>query len=174
MKNEKDFRDFIQTKTSPSTELDQRVLSFVSEDLNPSHQKVFFKLTAVQGFIGFLTMLFCPQFNFSLTNNYDLFHYFHMNYGHQVCMVLCGSIFLGSGAIFANIILSQGEINTIRKSRFLYYSALSIVAVSTFMLFGAEVYINMVTFWLIGAIGGGMLLFELNRLLAKSFRQFQA
>lgn len=164
----KDFQDFLQGRQSTPKKLDQAVLEIVHKDLNPEHKIVFFKLTLIQGFIGLITMLFCPQFNFSLTNNYDLFHYFHTTFGHAVCMVFCGSIFLGSGAIFASYILSQGEVNKIKESRFLYYLGLSIMAVSSFMLFGADIYLNLLSYWLIGAIGGGVLFFELNRLVRKN------
>lgn len=163
-----DFQDFLQETKNTPKKLNQAVLEMVHKDLNPEHKVVFFKLTMIQGFIGLITLLFCPQFNFSITNNYDLFHYFHTTFGHAACMVLCGSIFLGSGAIFASYILSQGEINKIKESRFLYYLGLSIVAVSSFMLLGADIYLNLLSYWLIGAIGSGVLIFELNRLIRKN------
>lgn len=172
----KDFNDFLQENTRKgvqdnkvSPELDKSILNFVNKDLNPDHKVVLFKLTLIQGFIGLLTMLFCPQFNFSLTNNYDLFHYFHMNFGHAICMITCGCIFLGSGAIFASYILSQGEINKIKNSKFLYYTGVSIITVSCFMLLGADIYLNLLIYWLFGAIGGAVTLFELNLILRKSF-----
>lgn len=88
-------------------------------------------------------------------------------------MILCGAIFLGSGAIFASYLLKESEVNKIKNSRLLYYMSLSIIAVTTFMVFGAEVYLNLLVFWLIGAIGGGIGLFEINRIirsdLLKSF-----
>lgn len=161
--NKQDFESFTQGETPSPTHLDERVLTFVHNELNPPHQKVFLKLVLVQGFIGALTLLFCPQFNLSLTNYYDLFHFFHMTFGHKICMIICGGIFLGSGAFFSTYILSNEEVNQIKKSRFLYYTGLSILAVSTFMVFGAEVYLNAVIFWLIGSIGIGIAVFEANR-----------
>ena len=110
-------------------------------------------------------MLFCPQFSFSLTNNYDAFHYFHHTFGAQICMLICGTIFLGTGAIFASYLLSEGEFNKVKASPFLYYTALSIIAVSIFMLFGAEVYFSLLIFWFIGATLSGALLFKVNGLI---------
>lgn len=164
-----DYNNFLQGNKKTTSILDQPILDMVHADLNPSHKIVFFKLALIQCFIGLITMLFCPQFNFSFTNNYDLFHYFHQNFGHSICMILCGYIFFGSGAVFASYILSQSEINKIKRSSFLYYTVLSILAVSSFMLFGADVYLNLLAFWLIGAIGGGVSLFEFNCLVRKSF-----
>jgi hypothetical protein len=164
----KDYNDFLDSKSITPNHLNDSIINMVSNELNPTHKAVFIKLASIQGFIGFITMLFCPQFNLSLTNNYDLFHYFHMTFGHQVCMVICGSIFLGSGAIFASYILNEAEINKIRKSRFLYYMALSIAAIPIFMIFGAEVYLGLSVFWLVGATFGGIIALELNRLIKKS------
>jgi hypothetical protein len=162
-----DYNDFIETKKTVPDHLSNSVINLVNSDLNPSHKVVFAKLTLIQSFIGLITMIFCPQFDFSLTNNYDLFHYFHLSFGHQICMIICGSIFLGSGAVFASYVLKEGEVNKIKESRFLYYMALSIIAVSTFMLFGAEIYLSLVVFWIMGAIGGGIIAFELNRIIRK-------
>lgn len=162
---DKDYNDFLHETKTTTSRLDKSVLEMVHRDLDPDHKIVFLKLTLIQGFIGFLTMLFCPQFNYSLTNNYDLFHFFHQTLGHSACIVICGCIFFGSGALFASYLLTQGEVNRIRSSRFLYYMGLSIVAVSCFMLFGAKIYLNLLFFWLIGAIGGGMVIFELSRIL---------
>lgn len=165
-----DYKDFLNDAHKTPKCLDESVLHMVHSDLNPSHKVVFIKLALIQGFIGVLTMLFCPQFNLSLTNNYDLFHYFHTNFGHAICMIICGSIFLGTGAIFAASILSKAELNKIHSSAPLYYMGLSIIAVSVFMILGAEVYLNLLTFWLLGAVGGGIAIFELARLVNKSLK----
>src|SRR5690606_4132865 len=103
---ENDYIDFMNSDDiqSPS-HLDESIMSFVHADLNPSHKIVYFKLLTIQAFVGFLTMLLCPQFNYSLTNNYELFHYFHHQFGPIACSAICGAIFVGSGAIFAGYIL---------------------------------------------------------------------
>jgi hypothetical protein len=161
----KDYQDFLTVKEIAPTELSESIRLDITKEMNPTHLFVFSKLTLIQGFIGFITMIFCPQFDFSLTNSYDLFHYFHHTFGVQVCMIICGTIFLGSGAIFASYLLKDGEINKIKNSRFLYYTSLSIIALGTFLSLGAEIYLNLIVFWLIGAIIGGVSIFELNRVI---------
>lgn len=165
MKKDQDFKDFLQGETKSPDKLDYLIMSKIEAELNPSKQKVFIKLCTIQAFIGLLTMLFCPQFNLSLTNNYDLFHFFHTNFGHAICMILCGSIFLGTGAIFASYILSKTELKIIKNSSFLYYSALSILAITCFLILGAEVYLDLVLYWMTGATLTGFLLFEFNTTL---------
>jgi len=162
IKNE--FNDFINAKeVNPPEHLDRSILNFVKDDLDPAHKMVFAKLLAIQAFIGFLTLLFCPQFNLSLTNNYELFHYFHHNFGIYICSAICGSIFIGSGTIFASYLLTPYEIKKIKDSEFLYYFALSLIAVSLFIFLGTNVYLGIVISWMLGAIIGGVLLFEVNR-----------
>jgi hypothetical protein len=165
-----DYKDFLHEENKVPAPLDDKVLHYVHTDLNPEHKTIFVKLALIQGFIGLITMTFCPQFDFSLTNNYHLFHFFHRNFGHQICMILCGSIFLGTGAIFAASILGDGEVKKIKESSFLYYMSLSILATSIFMLLGAKVYLHLLIFWLMGSIGGGVLLFELTQSTKKFLR----
>ncbi len=166
--DKKDFNDFIDsTELSPPEKLSNRILNLVKADLNPSHKIVFSKLLAIQAFIGFLTLTFCPQFSLSLTNHYELFHYFHHKFGENICMAICGSIFMGSGALFATYILKSSEIRKIKKSRLLYYMSLSIIAFSTFFLLGSNIYLILATYWLVGSTIGGLVVFELNRLIRK-------
>lgn len=167
-KDSKDFLEFMNSKgVSPPEELSDRILNFVKADLNPSHKIVFSKLLGIQAFIGFLTLIFCPQFDLSLTNNHELFHYFHHKYGESTCMAICGLIFIGSGALFSSYILKSSEIRRIKESKFLYYMTVSIIALSVLFIFGAKIYLNLAFFWFIGAILGGVSIFEINRIIRR-------
>lgn len=160
-----DFKNFINSNKKSPVYLDDKVIKFIHGELNPNYLKVLFKLIMIQAFIGTLTMIFCPQFSYSLTNNYDIFHYFHMNFGAQACMLLCGCIFVGSGALFAATILTKPEVKKIKNHKYLYYTCLSIIFLSFFLLIGAKVYLNLVAYWILGATLGGTSLFEFGRFL---------
>lgn len=161
---DKDFNEFKNAQgTRAPKEVSERVLSTVRRDLNPSHTTVFLKLLSIQAFVGLITLLFCPQFNLSLTSNYDLFHFFHHTFGRYVCMFICGSIFIGSGAIFASYILTLTEINKIGDSKFLYYSSISGISIIAFIFVGAEVYLDLVSIWFFGATVSGILTLEIGR-----------
>ena len=166
--DEKDFQDFMNTKgANPPEELSNKILSFVKNDLNPSHKIVFSKLLGIQAFIGLLTMTFCPQFSLSLTNRFELFHYFHHQFGKNICMAICGSIFIGSGAIFAAYLLKTSEVRKINESILQYYSSISIIALFSFFLLGSETYLALALYWLIGSTIGGLVMFETNRFIRK-------
>ena len=162
--NKKDFLSFVHNQDHhPSEELNHKVLNYIKNELSPSHKSVFIKLVTIQGFIGFLTLLLCPQFNFSLTNSYELFHFFHHKFGEYICMAICGSIFVGSGAIFASYLLKPTEVKKIKDSKILYYLSISSLSLSSFLLAGADIYLHLAAFWFIGATLSGIFFFEINR-----------
>lgn len=166
----KDYEDFINSEgIMPPKELNAKIINFVRYDLNPDMKIVFSKLLGIQAFIGVLTLLFCPQFKLSLTNNYDLYHYFHYTFGTYGCFTICGALFIGSGAIFASYLLKKSEVKKIRSNKSLCYLAISLIAVSLFILFGAEIYLTAALAWLIGAILGGLLMVEINGFFRDSF-----
>jgi hypothetical protein len=131
----------------------------------PTHKLVFTKLLLIQGFIGVLTLLFCPQFNLSLTSNFDLFHYFHRTFGDKICMLICGGIFIGTGALFAGTIMTRYELSLVRKNSYLYYFALIGILLSVFFMFGAQFYLGALAFWLVGAYGTSVVSLEIINLL---------
>ncbi len=161
-----DFQDFTTREdVSPNNELNQKILENVKNDLSSSHLTVLGKLVSIQGLIGLLTLLFCPQFNFSLTNNTEVFHYFHNNFGESICMIICGAIFIGPGAILAAYLLKYSELKMIKQSRFLYYFCLVSIFLLIFIIMGAEVYLKLTSFWILGATLSGVILFESNRFI---------
>ncbi len=137
----------------------------IKKDLNPNHKIIFLKLIFIKSFVGFLTLTFCPQFNFSLTNNYELFHYFHHNFGHNICSFLCGLIFIGSGASFSVYLLKRSEMEKVYKSKTLYYLFLTLIANLVFGLLGKEIYFLASFFWFLGAFLGGLFLFKANKFI---------
>lgn len=162
-KFQSDFNDFAgENSSTPSSTLDNVILDKVKHELEPSHIIVFAKILGIQVFVGLITMLFCPQFSLSLTNNYDLFHYLHHNFGAQVCSAICGAIFIGSGAIFATHLLNYNEVLKIKKSKILYYLSLTSVILAGFIFISSDVYFNLAVFWFAGAVLAGAGLLELN------------
>ena len=82
-------------------------------------------------------------------------------------MAICGSIFIGSGALFAAYILKSSEVRKIKESRILYYTSISIIALSSFIILGSEVYLSLALYWLVGATIGGLSVFELSRVVRR-------
>ncbi|MCK5882064.1 MAG: hypothetical protein KAG61_00125 [Bacteriovoracaceae bacterium] len=167
MKIDNDFNDFLTSgDKAPPKKLDQLLMSKIKADLDPLHSVVFIKLLFIQAFIGFLSLLFCPQFELSLTNNFKLFHFFHHNLGTYWCMAACGTVFIGSGAIVASLILSGRERAKVLSSKGLYSMAITGIALSFFIIFGTRIYLDILSFWALGATISGILsMFSMDLLL---------
>lgn len=82
-------------------------------------------------------------------------------------MMICGSIFIGSGALFAAYLFKSSEVKKIKESKVLYYTSISILALSSFIVLGSETYLTLAAFWLVGSTIGGLIVFELNRLIRR-------
>ncbi len=168
-----DLIDFFNNPKSKSPKaLDDTVLNFIKRDLIPNHQVIFGKLFLIQAFVGVLVLLFCPQFNFSITGNYELFHFFHRNLGLYACTAICGGIFLGSGLFLANFMLNRAEITAIKNNKILYTTALSGVYILLFLFIGADIYLNLSLAWFIGSSLSAIIFFELGRSLKNYFLFF--
>lgn len=131
-------------------DLSRSVLSHVERDLDPHWPEVLAKLVLLQGFVGILTLFFCPQFDLSFTANDEAYHYFHRHFGLYGCMAVCGALFMGSGAILAAFVLRFSEVDLILSCKYLLSFALSGVAVIAFMVFGAEIYLGLAISWIVG------------------------
>ncbi|CBW25808.1 putative membrane protein [Halobacteriovorax marinus SJ] len=167
-----DYRNFLNSHESAPRTLSHSIVERVAAELNPNKSIVFAKLLFLQLFVGILTMLFCPQFQMSLTNNHQLFHYFHHNFGEYICMMICGAIFLGSGAVVAAYTLDLEEVRVIRRTNGLFYLAISGIALVGFLTFGAKLYLDLTLIWVIGASLGASVMLALNNFLRRKLLQF--
>ena len=166
--NKKDFEDFLKADGfSPESKLSEGIISFVRRDLNPPHSLVFMKLLLIQTFVGIITMLFCPQFDMSLTSSYELFHFFHRHFGRLMCMAICGGIFVGSGAIVGAFVLDKPQLKKVSNSPLLYYFSISSIFLAVFLLLGVETYLDISIAWILGAALVGSVM----HLVSKKARQ---
>ncbi|WP_127716815.1 hypothetical protein [Halobacteriovorax sp. HLS] len=172
MKTNNDFKKFVtHEKDKTPRELKEDVCTQITTKLNPSHALIYSKLLTSQLFFGVISLTFCPQFELSLTNNYDLFHYFHRTFGAHICMILCGAVFMGAGAILSSLLLSITEIKKIYQSRFLYFTSLTGIFISLFFVYGVEIYLKMASLWAIGSIVSAIVIFKSAITLRDSLRE---
>ncbi|MBY0472137.1 hypothetical protein K2X30_13300 [bacterium] len=149
------------------------ILARVHKDLNPSSWLVFTKLSAIHTVMGFIMLLFCPQFGLGFTNDMGLMALF-MRFGDQACMLGCGAVFMSGSALTASLVLRSEEIRVIRKTELLQISSLALLSMGVFICAGVGVVASLGAFWILGSILGGLGTFELGwalrrRLQAKSY-----
>jgi hypothetical protein len=145
------------------------ILSRVHMDLSPSSWIVFAKLSAIHAVMGFITLLFCPQFGLGFTDGMGLMALF-MRFGDQACMVGCGAAFMGGSLLTASLVLRNEELRVIRKTEILQVSTLALLSVGVFICAGVGVVASLGAFWVLGSILGGLGTFELGWALRRKLQ----
>ena len=77
-------------------------------------------------------------------------------------MALCGVIFIGTTTLIASFVFRPEEVKAIRSQRLLQFSFLSLLALGSFVCFGADVFLSSGLVWLLGAVFGGAASLELG------------
>jgi|GEM_PF-532653 len=158
----KEFFDFMEGDESPIRhDVQEKILARVFEDLNPMPLMVFLKVGLVQLVVGFVVLLFCPQFGFSLTGVHGIMHFF-MRFGDEVCMAACGTIFVGSSLLLSAFLLNPDDLRVLHRNRVMQVSSVSLLGVGAFFCLGASVFNLMTVIWIGGAVAGGIASLELG------------
>ena len=134
------------------SELSASIKNTIRFDLVVHYPSLILKLIMLHGLVGFLTLYLCPQFNLSLTNNYEVFHYLHHSFGAFVCDLVCGAIFMSSGALIAWTVLRPVEVKKLSNLGFLFYLPLSLFAVAIFALVNPDLSFTRIPMWLVGSV----------------------
>lgn len=157
-----EFKEFVSAEpVNPPKVLSDSILSRVHRDLHPSVWSVFLKLSAIHAIVGGVTLLFCPQFGFSLTSGMGLMGLF-MRWGEQACMLGCGAVFMGGSLLTASLALRPEEVRAIRKTELLQITVLALLSVGAFVCTGTAAVESLALFWILGSILGGLGTFELG------------
>ena len=158
----KDFQEFASTESIPvPNDVSQKVLQHVHKQLNPSKYLIFMKILGVHLVTGTLSMAICNQFDMNpFKLDFSLSDYF-MKFGHSTCMVFCGVLFVGLSFLVSSYLIRTEELRVLKKSAFIQSFSLGIVSLSVFWFFGAEIALGIATFWLLGALIGGISVSEL-------------
>lgn len=153
----KDYEDFLNNDTQPSTELTQRVVGKIQKLLNPSQFVVFAKILGIHILIGTLSLAICNQFGLNPFNTeFSLSDWFMKMGGHNICMVFCGIFFISLSVLASGILLTLEEVAALRRHEFLQTLTLGVVSLGFLILFGAEVALGIGLLWLAGACLGGI------------------
>lgn len=163
----KDYQEFLASgEGSAPQALSKKILDQVSHLLNPSPLKVFAKLSLIHFIVGFVTLLFCPQFGLSLTSSMGLMHYL-MPFGQEVCMLGCGAFFIGTSLLIASVILKPEEIRVLRRGKVIQLASLSTLSFGAFIALGADIVVGLGLVWILGAILGGAATLEFGNWFRK-------
>ncbi|OFZ20695.1 MAG: hypothetical protein A2X94_08540 [Bdellovibrionales bacterium GWB1_55_8] len=166
MSKREDFEAFLTAEQlNPPPVLTDAILSRVHADLNPTALSVFTKVAGIHAIVGILSLVFvCPQFGVSPLGHTAIMEWF-MQFGHEVCMIACGAVFLGGSALAMSLVLRREEVRVIRRTKLMQLGVLGLLSIGAFLCAGAGVVASLAMFWLLGSFVGGMASLEIGWVL---------
>jgi len=165
----KDFHLFLKSEGSPVPDvLTQKIQSDIHSRLNPKASLVFAKLAFIHMGVGYVSLAICHQFDFNPFNTRGILSSWMMDqWGHHLCMVGCGVLFVALSVLASGLILNPEEIAALRRRVFLHNTALGLLSIGAFIFFGAKIIFIFALLWFLGAIMGGVMASELLYRLKK-------
>ena len=135
--NNNEFLKFINSKDSlPSSELDNKVRTQISNSLAITLSKVVRKLSLVHFASAILTLSFCPQFGIGPIGGGEGITSLVLQYGQLVCGLFCGAIFMGTTALISLFVFNKAEVTVLYKNSFWLFPLIAVLSVVVLMLFG--------------------------------------
>ncbi len=167
MKNEKqkwltDFKEFLEANETPTSKVADSVRARIAEELKPALSTVFLKFAVVHAVVGSLTLLVCPQLGIGpFFGHHGLMGYF-MEFGPAGCAAGCGGFFLGMSFLGVSLFLRPEELKRVKQYQLLHITLFAALSYATLMFLGATEENSTFMFWIVGAILGARLFFELG------------
>ena len=147
----------------------ENVFKALRERLFPNPWFVFGKVAILHGVVGFLSLVVCNQFGLNPFNTeQSLTDLFMRAVGHNLCMLLCGTFFLGSTYLFANLLLTLEELESVQRHSWTHAGSIGMASLGVFYFFGAELVATFAFLWIIGALLGAYLSIEGSYLLRRN------
>lgn len=156
----KEFTEFsnITTDGSPVSASSYATLK---KRLFPDPWVVFGKVLAIHAVVGSLSLVVCNQFGLNpFQTQQSLTDWFMRVAGHNFCMFLCGTFFMMTTYLLANLFLSLEEVEAIKRYEWLQTGIIGLVSLVSFYFFGAELVGTFMLLWIVGAFLGGFLSIE--------------
>ena len=154
-----DFLKFISGNKAPPQDISKNILNRVRKDLSVTSFGVFKKISLLHLIAGGVTLIFCPQFGIGPIGGGGGATSFVMTYGHLVCGLFCGSVFLGSGSLVTFFVLSCEELWVLDRNKMWQFPILVGSLLAVLMLVGKILQTSppmysfgFITFWIIAAL----------------------
>lgn len=122
----------------PPQEVTRKILEQAHSYLNPPLSRVFLKLLIFHLVSSLLSLSICPQFGIGPFGGGDGMLGWIMQYGHLVCAIFCGSVYLGFTATLAIFGMRMEELQVVGRSAFWQFTAMAVFSWASFMALGGS------------------------------------
>lgn len=157
-----EYEEFLSADAPVPVSADENIRMKIGALLNPSPWIVFGKILSIHMIVGFLSLSFCHQFALNpFSTAHSLDSWLMNTAGHNVCMIVCGVVFLSVSILASGYFLSLEESRALKENGFPHSFALGLVSLGLFSLFGAELALSLAGLWFLGALVGGFVSAEI-------------
>lgn len=147
-----DFLNFSKKATiSPPPAVRTHFFDSLNKLTTPSLTQVFRNIISIHLLSSVFSLTICPQFGVRLFfQGHGLMSYF-MKAGDLWCWVYCGSFYLGTTLILANLLLNSFQWKVLLNHPALMLTGLVLLSVGSFWMISPDLSWKVILPWIIGA-----------------------
>lgn len=150
-----------------STEVNERIISLVTNKIKPDIKSIFLKLFIVHLGVALVTLSICPQLGVSsFKTGLNLSHSFLM-FGEKGCELVCGFFFTSSSIAVSLFFLSRDEIRFLRFNKIYLSSLFVLISIGLLLMFNSQLFVELSVLWLVGTLAGVVGALEVGALILK-------
>jgi hypothetical protein len=154
----KGFDDFSKlTPVDPPEDLARQIAYGTTKELQKNKISAIASVSLIHIVAGTFIIAICPQFDFQIIPNFAGLLTIFMKFGHNVCMFLCGSLFLSSSIVVSAFLLPQTYRRYLYSIRYYKITGLTVGSLVIFALISAVPITFSTILWVCGAILSGHL-----------------
>lgn len=168
---DKDFSIFVSvSKNEPSAQVQEKILSYIYKELNPSRMHLFLKILVTHALVSILSLSFCSQFGIQTFYIYDVMKIFMNFLGETYCFLLCGFFYFSISSLFFSFLFKSDEIRIIRYDYYFQLFLLIGFSMIVWIYLSSDVFLFPSLLWIGGAITGGVGTFEVGWMMRSQCR----
>jgi hypothetical protein len=154
----KDFTDFSKTvPVDPPEDFNLLISRDIHKNLRKDKISAIASVSLIHIVVGIFIIAICPQFDFQIIPNFAGLLTIFMKFGHNMCMFLCGSLFLSSSIVVSAFLLPQTYRRYLYSIRYYKITGLTLGSLVIFALISAVPITFSTILWVCGAILSGHL-----------------
>jgi hypothetical protein len=164
-----EFAKFVDAEpVSPRKETDEAVYRMASRIAKPAVWTLLARILFIQVSSGILTLAACPQFGIGSSTHNVFVHSLH-SFGNPFLYYLsCGIFFVLIGAALNGLLSRRKDLVNLGRGRYAFFIFYSFSAFAVFAALGTEIVLAGALFWILGAVLGNVVGFEMGARLRQA------
>jgi hypothetical protein len=164
-----EFAEFVEAQpVAPCRETNDAVYRMVHRTGKPVAWAFLARILLVQTSSGILTLAACPQFGIGADTHNPFLHSLHSFDNPVLYYLSCGIFFVILGAALNGLLSRRKDLVNLGRGRYAFFILYSFSAFAVFAALGAEIVLAGALFWMLGAVLGNIVGFEMGARLRQA------